>query len=688
MVGEGDEDLTVAEPFYALASLLSYRLGSFTPKHPHTKICYRAEKGIAMSTDGHEHTDEQSYDGVIDLAVQNNSHTKAFNFMAEACHGRPARILEVGCASGYFGAVLRQHGHEVWGVEASPKAAAVARTRLHRVYIGTIEEFLASRVVGEVAFDFIVFGDVLEHLVHPTQILQTCVGLLTPEGRVIASLPNVAHLAVRLMLLEGRWEYSRLGLLDSTHLRFFTRTSMLDMFSAADLLVTHMDAVRLPVESVGIAVNPELRQHVAAVVNDDEQDIFQYVLMAQKSSKVEATRCNARFLPDHAPHVLCLLPIVEWSIGNIRIRHPLEKWQQLYGGIFRIRHVSHVQQEDMQWADTVILQREADAYVVGLIQKLQQLGKRIIFDLDDLLTDVPPFLSVYSHYLRVKPYLEQALRMVDAITVSTLRLQEHMLTYNKHVYMVPNCTAMMPVAARHYDTDNNLVTLVVASSDTVRVDFIVPALRRLLDDSGLHLHLVGIGPPGKFLTDMGLPVTCYDLMPYDQFRVFLASLDNAIGLIPLDDCRFSACKSAIKFIDYALAGIPAICSAVPPYSDVVEHERTGILVPNTIEGWYTAVQQLAHAISDRQKLAAAAQDYCSRFCGLDKAAEAWHEVFTTVKSGQGEQVISPSIQWQLRRHKMRSIITQHGIRPTAYWKALRILIQQGPQGLRARLARG
>ena len=150
-----------------------------------------------MSTDGHEHTDEQSYDGVIDLAVQNNSHTKAFNFMAEACHGRPARILEVGCASGYFGAVLRQHGHEVWGVEASPKAAAVARTRLHRVYIGTIEEFLASRVVGEVAFDFIVFGDVLEHLVHPTQILQTCVGLLTPEGRVIASLPNVAHLAVR-----------------------------------------------------------------------------------------------------------------------------------------------------------------------------------------------------------------------------------------------------------------------------------------------------------------------------------------------------------------------------------------------------------------------------------------------------------------------------------------------------------
>jgi len=625
--------------------------------------------------------------GVIDLAVKNNAHTKAFDFIADACRGRTGRVLEVGCASGYFGVALKQYGHEVWGVEASSQVATVARRRLDHVYVGTIEEFLASRASREVAFDFIVFGDVLEHLVHPTRVLRACVALLKPAGRVVASIPNVAHLAVRLMLMEGRWEYSQLGLLDHTHLRFFTRASLLEMFAEADLVVTHLDAVRLPVDSVGIAVNPRLLQHVASLLSDAEQDVFQYVLMAHKASRVEATRRNARFLPDKARHVLCLLPIVEWSLGDIRIRHPLEKWQQMHGGVFRIRHVYDFPQEDLQWADAVILQREADLYVLELLKKLQQLGKCVIFDIDDLLTDVPPFLSVYTHCRRVKPYLEQALRMVDAITVPTQRLQEKMTAYNPHVYIVPNCAAMMPVPAQHYDTDNNLVTLVVASSDTVRVDFIVPALRRLMDDPEIHLRLVGIGPPGAFLTDAGLAVTCYDNMPYDQFHVFLASLDNAIGIIPLDDSVFSACKSAIKFIDYALTGIPAVCSAVPPYSDVVEHGVTGILVTNAVDAWYAAVKRLAHTTTARQKLAAAAQEYCRISCGLDRAADGWNEVFTTVKSGQGEPVSVPALQRQLRLRKLRAVIAKHGTRPAAYRKAFRILVQQGPQGLRARLAR-
>lgn len=91
-----------------------------------------------MSTEIYEDTDEPGYDGVIHLAVKNNAHTKAFDCIDEACEGRPSRILGVGCASGYFGAVLRQYGHEVWGVEASPRAAAVAQERLNQVYQGGI----------------------------------------------------------------------------------------------------------------------------------------------------------------------------------------------------------------------------------------------------------------------------------------------------------------------------------------------------------------------------------------------------------------------------------------------------------------------------------------------------------------------------------------------------------------------
>ncbi len=641
-----------------------------------------------MSTEIYEDTDEPGYDGVINLAVKNNAHTKAFDFIDEACQGRPSRILEVGCASGYFGAVLRQYGHEVWGVEASPRAAAVAQERLNQVYLGTIEDFLRSPMARKEPFDVIVFGDVLEHLVDPTRVLRQSIALLAPEGRIVASLPNVAHLAVRLMLLEGRWEYSRLGLLDHTHLRFFTRASLLEMCTVAGLSVTHLDGVRLPVDQVGIAVNPVLLQQVAGLARDDDQDIFQHVLMARKTSHTAAAQRNDCFLPDRPPHVLCLLPIVDWSLGNIRIRQPLSKWQQMYGGTFRIRHVAAVDPEDLAWADTVLLQREADLHLITFILQCRHLGKRILFDIDDLLTEVPAFLSVHAHALRVKPYLEQALRMVDAITVPTFRLRERLLTYNPHVYRVPNCVTSLPTTATHYATDERLVTLVVASSDTIRVDFIVAALRQLVNDPGLNLRIVGIGPPGKFLTDTGLPIVLLDLMSYEQFHALLASLDNAIGLIPLDDGPFSACKSAIKFLDYAVAGLPAICSAVPPYSDVVEHERTGLLVPNTVEAWSTAVQRLAQDPARRQQLATAAQDACRRSWGLDKAAEAWQEVFTSVPAGQGAPVTSPWIRRQLRWWKLRALVTVHATRPEAYRKALRLVRQQGLAGLRTRLARG
>lgn len=291
-------------------------------------------------------------------------------------------------------------------------------------------------------------------------------------------------------------------------------------------------------------------------------------------------------------------------------------------------------------------------------------------------------LKQYDH-----AYLEQALRMVDAITVPTPRLREKMTAYNQHVYIVPNCAAMMPRPAQHYATDDHLVTLVVASSDTVRVDFIVPALQRLMADPEVHICLVGIGPVGKFLADAGLAVAALELMPYDQFRMFLATLDNAIGIIPLDDSPFSACKSAIKFIDYALTGIPAVCSAVPPYSDVVQHGVTGILVANEVEAWYATVKQLAHTPTARQKLVAAAQAYCRTHGVLNRAAEHWHEVFATVKAGQGEPVTAPSLRRQLRWRKMQTVVAQHGTRPAAYWKACRILVQQGPRSLRAWLAR-
>jgi 2-polyprenyl-3-methyl-5-hydroxy-6-metoxy-1,4-benzoquinol methylase len=91
-------------------------------------------------------------------------------------------------------------------------------------------------------FDCIIFGDILEHLLDPWETLRRYRTLLDPAGVVIASIPNIGHISVILNLIRGRWEYGERGLLDSTHLRFFTRRSMIELFQKADLEIVRWAA--------------------------------------------------------------------------------------------------------------------------------------------------------------------------------------------------------------------------------------------------------------------------------------------------------------------------------------------------------------------------------------------------------------------------------------------------------------
>lgn len=147
-----------------------------------------------------------------------------------------ARILDVGCAAGELGLALKQAGAvEVVGVELSEQAAAQARAKLDQVFQGNVEE-LELPLEAE-HFDYVIFADLLEHTVDPWQVLANYSRFLKPGGCVIASLPNVRFHAVIARLIFNRWGYSDRGILDSTHLRFFTLPTMREMFERAGLRV-------------------------------------------------------------------------------------------------------------------------------------------------------------------------------------------------------------------------------------------------------------------------------------------------------------------------------------------------------------------------------------------------------------------------------------------------------------------
>ncbi len=140
-------------------------------------------------------------------------------------------ILDVGCASGALGRALKatRPGTRVFGIEPVAAQAERARRVLDGVLHGTAEDPLPAEWPAP---DCIIFADVLEHLVDPWATLERCRSLLKPGGTIVASIPNVANRVVLRGLYRMRWDYTDFGILDRTHLRFFTRETALEMFES------------------------------------------------------------------------------------------------------------------------------------------------------------------------------------------------------------------------------------------------------------------------------------------------------------------------------------------------------------------------------------------------------------------------------------------------------------------------
>jgi 2-polyprenyl-3-methyl-5-hydroxy-6-metoxy-1,4-benzoquinol methylase len=147
------------------------------------------------------------------------------------------RILEVGCAAGRLGEALKRigpPGREVFGIELNEAAAAQAALRLDHVYSLDVARSDPPLELG--SLDCMLFGDVLEHLPDPLAVLRRYKPFLKPGGIVLCSIPNLQHHTVVSALLANDFQYQPAGLLDTTHLRFFTASSILKMLLDADLL--------------------------------------------------------------------------------------------------------------------------------------------------------------------------------------------------------------------------------------------------------------------------------------------------------------------------------------------------------------------------------------------------------------------------------------------------------------------
>lgn len=223
------------------------------------------------------------YRMVVDPTASNNPHSYALELV-----GRDQRVLEIGCSTGHVTKHLVDAGNTVVGVEINECAAAEARAVTDIVHIVDLDFTLMSSVEhGE--FDVILLGDVLEHVRDPATVLADIVTLLASAGRLVISVPNAAHADVRLMLLEGRVEYQDDGLLDRTHLRWFTKASFRELLDGCGFVATDLKRVIFPLGGTNVPFDRDAHSEATIdfILADPEALTYQYVVQCRRRADLD-----------------------------------------------------------------------------------------------------------------------------------------------------------------------------------------------------------------------------------------------------------------------------------------------------------------------------------------------------------------------------------------------------------------
>jgi O-antigen biosynthesis protein len=288
------------------------------------------------------------------LLDENSSLTKMLGLI-----GNNKQVVDFGCATGYFAHLLAQQQCIVTGVEINSEAAKAAEQYCQEVIVADLDFVSVREILRDRQFDVAVFGDVLEHLRNPWKVLQDTKQILKEEGYVVASIPNIAHGAIRLALLQGRFEYTEFGILDNTHLRFFTRKTVEDLLENSGYLLKDLERTKLPFLTNNnlvpqININDFNREMIKKMQTDENIDTLQFV--------VQAVPCS--------------------------IEERLAAWQNRYG---QLQKESQTAQSELQESRQIIAQLQSELQesrqIIAQLQSELQESRQIIAQLQSELQE-------------------------------------------------------------------------------------------------------------------------------------------------------------------------------------------------------------------------------------------------------------------------------------------------------------
>jgi glycosyltransferase involved in cell wall biosynthesis len=577
----------------------------------------------------------------------------------------PRRLLEIGCATGATAAIVKALYPQAWvaGIELSEAAAEVARQRMDVVISEKFEETdLEAQGIFPGSIDTVILADVLEHMYDPWGVLVRLKPYLTADAQVIASIPNIRNLWLINELTNGRFPYASVGLLDITHIRFFTRGEIERLFVETGYAVEawgrNLDArlYRMQMEPGSTRIETE-KFILKDVTAEEFEDLKCLQFLVRATPRAESVQeeggqtgypmpagfdaggegGDGFFRPgdtgqistrEVAASMLAAagkartqrgpLRIAVYSVDvstsacpQIRFFAPLAKREG-------VRLLWGVSSADDGNGVTVNLELDADIYVISrlfpgpdsmdMVDALFAKGKPVVYETDDLLIDLPADNMHAAAYAEKTPFIEAVMRRAHGLVVSTPELAMRLAQFNRNVFILPNQVDF----ARLYQPppDNGReVRIGVIGTSTRGSDFalIDDALRQVCRKFGKRVRLIFVGgmPEGW----QGHPqAEKIDFLPeYAAYGARLKGLRLDIGVAPLADNDFNACKSPLKWLEFSALGMAGVFSFVPAYKQVIEQGETGLLVDNFTDKWVAALSLLIEYPEKRLAIAIAAQ---------------------------------------------------------------------------------
>lgn len=296
--------------------------------------------------------------------------------------------------------------------------------------------------------------------------------------------------------------------------------------------------------------------------------------------------------------------------------------------------------EAIDSTDLIVVQRLFPCNLTApIVEKIMTSGKPVIYETDDLVTDIPLDNPFHGYLKDNRHFLLDFISRVNAVTVSTAPLAEAFSGYSKNIYVLPNLIneALWPKRLR--PKDNNAIVIGFTGTPTHHKDlaFIENALIRIAEKHGSRVSFVFMG----CVTDRlrWLPGFRYvDFKPtYEEYTRLLPSLGIDIAVAPLLDFSFNRCKSNVKWLEYSLCGIPGVYSDLPPYQASIRHGQTGMLAAEDTDAWFESLDYLIGNTEARVGMAEEARAEVLKNYTLGVGAKNYLRVFRQELTASGHR---------------------------------------------------